>query len=76
MSEALELESADIIFSDNAANKVSTLIKEEKNDISIMMPLRPTGYGPKEVRLHYPEVVFGYHFSSRFRNCFVLLIDW
>ncbi|MEJ6558541.1 MAG: iron-sulfur cluster insertion protein ErpA [Candidatus Thioglobus sp.] len=32
MSEALELESADIIFSDNAANKVSTLIKEEKND--------------------------------------------
>lgn len=32
MSEALQLEEADIIFSDNAARKVSSLIKEEKND--------------------------------------------
>jgi iron-sulfur cluster insertion protein len=32
MSETLELEEADIIFSDSAASKVSTLIQEEKND--------------------------------------------
>lgn len=32
METLQELESADIIFSDNAAKKVSDLIKEEKND--------------------------------------------
>ncbi len=32
MSEELQLEEADIIFSDSAAKKVSTLINEEKND--------------------------------------------
>jgi len=32
MSETLQLEEADIIFSDTAANKVSALIQEEKND--------------------------------------------